>query len=276
MKHPAAHRVRAGCAALSAVLATSTLGACARGPEPGQPPVESVPRTLAPRPSNSPQPPARLLIDEPTWVLNGYADSSGEAVWRQSTELVSEWLLNPDHMTLHPVTSRTELDGLADLMTDEAAARWKKQAHRAITPYIGLPYKGGKFRRQAEAQVGQLVLWNLIPPRNRGWDNPMLGPVHITEGKVIGAQSLGVIFRVRTSLRMRGQGKLYKVPYITVLTLIWRRVDGEWKLDDWRRSVRLKAEKEIGAEHREDVLGITQGSGTPSPTASPTPIPSAP
>ncbi|MDO7867814.1 hypothetical protein [Nocardioides jiangxiensis] len=248
--------------AAAAVLALTLVG-CASEAPPAEP--EVVPTTLAAQPKPKPQPKAHIVVDAaPARLLNGYASSSADAAWQMSLDYVRDWLFNPVLMQQHVVKDVHELDGLADEMTPAGAARWLPAAHKALRRYTIKPWETFRKNKKAEAEVAQLALWNLDLSNQRGWDNPMLGTVHVSDAKIIGADGLGVIMRLKTRMRFIGQGNHYAIPYETVLTLVWHSSEGTWKLDAWQRVGRVEAERIVGK-------GATPSAGeSPSPRATDT------
>jgi hypothetical protein len=257
-------RTRSLTAALA--LAATLASGCAAEPLPHDDPREVVPSTLAPRPTAAAQPRIRLDIAEPMWILNGYATSSGQQVWEQSLALARDWMLRPDLVMSHKVRA-DELDGLGDEMTQSAAAQWQRDVHRALKPWI-VRDRRLAHRPKAELALAQLVLWNVNIGSLRGWANPMFSTARVSNGRVIGADGLGVMYTLRTSLRLRGQGLEYEIPYETTLVLIWKHIGGDWKLSSWKRTAILGKEKLVGPPEavKSSRAAEAQRSAQPQPT----------
>lgn len=235
---------RVAALALSAVLSASLLVSCA---EEAPPRADDVPTTLAPKPEREKLKKPKVEAEAPSYMLYGASSAAGEEIWQQSVDLIRKWTLNPKYMRRHKVTSIRELDKLANIMTAEGGARWKKQAHAALKGYVK-PYQGWwEEKRELDVWVNQLVAFNLMIRRDRGWDNPMLSPIKITDGLVAaGKGGFGVILTVSTKFRLIGQGRQYRVPTQSVLGLAWVPTEDGYKLDQWWRVYKLDSEKVKG------------------------------
>lgn len=270
--------------AIAVALVASLASGCGGEPSSTPDPREAVPSTLAPRPTVKAQPKIELSRHEPEWLLNGYAASSGHQVWQQSMDLARDWMFRPDLVMSHKVAP-DELEALADEMTDEAAERWRSDVRRALKPWLVRDRVMAR-RPKAELALAQLALWNLDLGPRRGWANPMFGPARVSNGRVIGGDGLGVIYTLRTTLRLRGQGLEYEIPYDTTSMLIWTRVDGVWKLSAWSRNAVMGKERLSGppeAVASSKAADAARRSARPEPTRSgepsdarPTVIDSAP
>lgn len=235
---------RTAALALSGVLSASLLVACA---EEAPPRPDNVPTTLAPKPEREKQKKPKIKVQAPEYMLYGASSATAEQIWQQSVDLVHDWTLNPKYMKRHKVEDIHELDGLAKIMTAEGGERWKKQAHAALKGYVK-PYQGWwEEKRELDVWVNQLVAFNLMIRRDRGWDNPMLSPIMIKDGLVVaGKGGLGVIFTVSTKFRLIGQGREYRLPTQSVLGLAWVPTEDGFKLDQWWRVYKLNSEKVKG------------------------------
>jgi hypothetical protein len=263
------------------VMALALLTGCA-GEAPDNSRFEEVPSTLAARPTPRAQPKITLDIDTPQRYLNGYAESSGDIVWQKSMDLLRDWTFNPALVQAHTI-KKDELDGLLPLLTGEAEQQWRAAIDKAVPLWMS---PNPKYRKMAKAQLAvlQMVIWNIRTPGTRGWDNPMWTPVHITNGRILGGNDLGVMFQLHTAMRWRGHGLEFQVPYDSFMLLTWRHVGSEWKLATIGRSWNMKAEKLVGppsavrsskaAEPTPSKSARPKGSGNPSP--SPSVIDSAP
>lgn len=266
---PAPRRLRLTSFAGGLSLSLALLAGCADTPTPPSPGAEDVPSTLPAKPKLKKQPKARIVADAPQTYLTGMSQASADQVWQQSLDLVSEWLLNPAYMQRHQVRSVRELDGLTKLMTPEAAALWRKQAHTALRCYAR-PYTDC-WRDQPKRQlpIEQLVTF-MVPLRaDRGWDNPMMTPVRIKDALMLSANGqFGVIMPISTKYRLIGQGREYRVASTSVLGLAWTQQDGEWKISQWWRVYRFDREK---------IKGWRPGEAPPTEAGTPdtAPLPSA-
>jgi hypothetical protein len=237
--------------------------------------LDEVPTTLAARPTPRAQPKITLDVDTPARFLNGYSESSGDAVWQKSMDLLRDWMFNPTLVQAHTI-QKGELDGLLPLLTGEAEQKWREAIHRALPLWMSPSPKMKKMAR-AQLQILQMVIWNIRPPSTRGWDNPMFTPVHITNGRILGGGDLGVMFQIHTALRWRGHGLEYEVPYDSFIQMNWRRVDGEWKIAAIRRAWTMKAERIVGppeAVKSSKAAAKASRSASPSPSDRPSPHPS--
>lgn len=254
---------RRATAALTVALLPLGLVACtAEAPDP---PPEPVPTTLSARPTPKPQPKARIEATAPR-VITGGGISAGapDKVWEQALDLVRDWLLNPAYMQRHAIRERDELAGLGRLMTPEARKRWNRTTRRVIEGHLDPDPTWLDRRAAAEGKVHQLVVWNLKLDASRAWDNPMLGPVQVSEGSVMGADGrLRTILRIRTTYRFVGNGQYHRVPVDSVLGLIWEQHGDAWLLDDWWRTVGYGKEREV--DRRRDPAPSTGSSTTPTP-----------
>ncbi|TCJ30237.1 hypothetical protein [Nocardioides jejuensis] len=225
------------------LLSASLLVGCASTPPP-PPGAEDVSTALPSKPTVKKQPKPEMKADDPRYMLYGVSSATGQEIWQQSLDLVHNWTLNPKYMQRHKVKDVKELDGLAELMTPDAAKRWKQQAHRALKGYVK-PYKGWwEKKKDLDVWVNQLVAYNLMIRRDRGWDNPMLTPIKITDGLVAaGHGGIGVIFTINTKFRLMGQGKKYRVPTQSALGLAWVPTSDGWKLDQWWRVYKFNQER---------------------------------
>lgn len=227
------HRRRIGTLSAGALLGLLLTAGCA-SETPAPPGADPVPTTLAPKPHHPQQPPVVRTLT-PQYRLAGLSQASAEQAWEQSVALLPRWTFNPRYMLLHAVT-RTELDDLAKVMTPDAGRRWKRQAHRALGGYVRATPDWLAHRRTYEARVNQLVTFRVQPPANRGWDNPMIGPLSLTSGAVLGGpQGVTVSLELKTAYRLTGQGGYYRVPLKTRLNLAWVPTSDGWKLDRWWR-----------------------------------------
>lgn len=259
---------RSGLSALAAVIAVVLLFAllvtCQGGEDLTAPP-EDISGELSEKPVAEPQAKIKIAADAPALYLGGLASSESAAeVWRLTQRLARNWTFHPDLVLKHDVEV-DELDGVTKMMTEEAGKRWRKQARRALEPWVDR-FRTIDARPAAQARIYQLVQWNMFPPRYRGWDNPMYGPAR-ADGVVIAATAkLGVIMRIRTSFSFKGQGKQYRVPYTTTLFILWDNVGGTWKIEDWQRAARRGTEIEVGTDE------TIEPSDLPTEDLSPDPI----
>jgi hypothetical protein len=230
---------------------------------------DQVPSTLAARPTPRMQPPIELEVSPPVRVLNGYAESSADAVWQKSMDLVSNWVLNPRFVQTHTIR-KDELSGLLPELTGEAEAKWRASIKKAVPLWMSTTYRPKRMAK-AQLEVAQLVLWNTRPPSNRGWDNPMFAPVRVTHGRVIGNSDMVVMFQFHTAWRWRGGGMQYELPYDSFMMLSWRRVDGDWKLATAARTWTLKPERLVGPPEavKSSKAAKASRSAEPEPSARP-------
>lgn len=204
---------------------------------------EAVPTTLAPKPTAKMQPRPRIVAGSPRMTLSGVSQASGDKVWQQSLDLVSNWLLNPKYMLRHRVEI-DELDGLTRIMTRDAAKRWRRQAHRALGGYVRPDPVWWTRKNKLDLAVFQLVTFNAPLPSDRGWDTPMMTSIRIPDGFMLGqGAAIGVILPVETTFRLIGEGRTYRVPTSSTLGLTWRLEGGTWKLDAWWRTIHTDPEK---------------------------------
>jgi hypothetical protein len=246
-------------------MALALLTGCA-GQAPDNSRLEEVPSTLDARPTPRPQPKVKIVADTPARFLNGYSESSGDAVWQKSMDLLRNWTFNPKLVQPHSV-QKGELDGLLPLLTGEAEQKWRASIRRALPLWLSPSPKMKKMAR-AQMEVLQLVIWNIRPPSTRGWGNPMFTPVRITNGRIIGGGDLGVMFQLHTALRWRGHGLEYEVPYDSFIIMNWRRVDGEWKVSAFSRTWTMKDEKLVGPP---EAVRSSEATAEPTRSASPSP-----
>jgi hypothetical protein len=264
------HRSLVAAGAMALVLLTG----CA-GEAPDTSKLQEVPSTLAARPTPRAQPKIRIEADTPARYLNGYSESSGDAVWQKSMDLLRDWTFNPKLVQPHSI-QKGELDGLLPLLTGEAEQKWRKSIRHALPLWLSPSPKLKKMAR-AQLEILQLVIWNIRPPSTRGWDNPMFTPVHVTNGRILGGGDLGVMFQMHTALRWRGHGLEYEVPYDSFILMTWRRVDGEWKIATINRNWTMKDEKLVGppaAVRSSRATAEPTRSANPDPSGRPSPHPS--
>ena len=225
-------------------LSLALLAGCGSSPTPPPPGVDDVPSTLPARPEVKEQPRPTVVAEAPEMYLNGMSQAAADQVWQQSLDVVSDWLLNPKYMLRHQVTSQRELDGLARLMTADAAALWRKQAHAALKCYVKTITNCWRDQQVRQLPVEQLVTFMTTLSSDRGWDNPMMTPVRIEDALLLSDHGqFGVIMPISTNYRLIGQGKEYRVPAKSVLGLAWAQEDGVWKISQWWRVYRVDKEK---------------------------------
>jgi hypothetical protein len=238
---PARRRTRVGVAAASLLVSASLVAGCAT--EARTPPPDDVPTTLAAKPTVKPQPKVTIKAEAPDTVLYGISSATADQIWQQSLDLISDWMLNPKYMQRHKPKSIDELDGLTKLMTEQGAATWRTQTHRALEGYLKPTPEWWEKKVDLDKWVHQLVVYNLTIRRDRGWDNPMLTPVKVSDGLVVtGKGGVGVIMTINTKFRLIGQGKNYRVPTKSVLGLAWVPDGDGWKLAQWWRVYGMGAE----------------------------------
>lgn len=230
--------------AVGAALTTLVLAGCGSPPPQEPDGADVVPTTLAPKPTVKPQEKPELVVAAPRTLLYGAGQGGADQAWKQAQQFVSDWLFNPALMQKQHVTSVRQLDGITKIMTKKAGARWRKIAHRALRGYVH-PYAGWLQERvKLELPIDQLVTFNLMIRPDRGWDNPMMSRITISQGTVLsGGDAIATIMPIQTNLRFIGQGKRYTVASRTAIGLTWRYEDGAWKIDDWWRTYRLDPEK---------------------------------
>lgn len=276
MTAPRDPRRRASYAVGALLLSASLLAGCSSSPPP-PPDAEEIP-TLPAKPTAKAQPKPTIQDDAArTEVLNGLSSATADAAWQQSLDLVRNWLYAPKLMQYHPVTKATELDGITKIMTASAGERWRQVTHKALSKRVDTHGRWDNAQLQLEFPIYQLVVWNMRLRSDRGWDNPMLTPVKVTDGFVAYANGqIGCILHISTKYRMIGQGKEYRTPTSSYLGLTWIREDGQLKLNDWWRVGSVSPEFTRGWRPGQapPAAPITPGAEVEEPGGKPTADPS--
>jgi hypothetical protein len=230
--------MRSALAALvTAVLLTA--GCSDNGPSVDYPDQPSTPSdTAAPRPARLHWKVAEPVIES---YLGAYTQEDAEEVWNLAVDLVKKWHLNLKLLEARRYRPR-EFFPVARYMTPERASVWRKDVRNAIR---GIDLGGEDIDYLALRNVTALVVWNLPPPKDGNWSDPIVAKPTI-EGAVLPAiDGLRVAIKVTARFRIDRGVVDGAIPYSTTLQFYYRQPEGsegDWLLDVYSGKYKLGEE----------------------------------
>jgi hypothetical protein len=227
--------------ALAAVVTTVllTAGCSDTGPSVSYPDVPTPPSETAKTG------PAKLhwKVSEPEIAsyLGSYSQDDADEVWNLAVDLVKKWQINPKLLQARRYQPR-EFFPVTKFMTPERAATWRKDVRNAIR---GIDLGGEDIDYVALRNVFSLVVWNLPPPPDGNWGNPMAVKPTIEGGVLPAIDGLLVAMKVTARFRVDRGVVDGAQPYSSTLQLYFRQPedsDGTWLLDVYSGKWKLGAE----------------------------------
>ena len=227
--------------ALAALVTTVMLTAGCSDEGPSVPYPDQVPSSSE---SATPRP-ARLhwKVDEPVIesYLGAYTQEDADEVWNLGVDLVKKWHLNLKLLEARRYRPR-EFFPVARFMTPERADAWRKDVRNAIR---GIDLGGEDIDYVALRNVTSLVIWNLPPPQDGNWADPIVVKPTI-EGAVLPAiDGLRVAIHVTARFRVDRGVVDGAIPYSTTLQFYYRQPEdseGKWLLDVYTGKYKLGEE----------------------------------